>query len=207
MPDWAIAILIAVLTAAATLLLRESVEWLRRPNLKIDFEERDGHKPYILDLFLERQGLDKSNKAKFLRLNVRNTGRKPAMDCEAKMVIVTEGTRETFAPSMHWARRDPPLYKTPDQIYAPIHLNRKDEEPLDIFKLPYCPEEHGLGPGVCIGSMSYREFPFKRNITYLLKVTVYASNTISKPFTFRLCWDGTLEGFDKAVSKGGKEEK
>ena len=71
MPNWAIAVLTAVLAAAATVLFRDLlVEWLRRPNLKIDFEEYDGQKPYILDLFLESEvkvaGL--TDKAKFLRL-------------------------------------------------------------------------------------------------------------------------------------------
>jgi hypothetical protein len=199
MPEWAI----AILSALAALMLREVYEWFRRPRLKIDFEEYEGQKPYILDLFLESEskiaGL--TNKAKFLRLDVHNAGRKPAMDCEAKMVIFKTGKRESFTPSVHWSRRDPAVYKTLDQIYAPIHLNRGDHEPVDLFMLHYHPEEPELGPGACIQSMSPRAFRFERNTVYHIKVTVYASNTISKPFTLKLYWDGTLEGFDKAVHK------
>jgi hypothetical protein len=199
---------IAIITAAAAVLFRELFEYLRRPKLKIDFEEYEGQKPYILDLFLESEtkiaGL--TNKAKFLRLDVHNAGRKPAMDCEAKMVIFKTGKRESFTPSVHWTRRDPAVYKTLDQIYAPMHLNRGDHEPVDLFMLPYHPEEPELGPGACIQSMSPRVFRFERDTAYHIKVTVYASNTISQPFTLKLYWDGTLEGFDKAFQKVGKDE-
>jgi hypothetical protein len=169
--------------------------------LVIDFEEYDNQKPYILDLFMGRMDLTKSNRAKFLRLIVRNIGRSPAMDCEAKMVILKDGKKEIFAPSMHWARRDPILHETIDQIYAPIHLNRSDEESLDILTLTYHPEESELGPGACIESMSHKAFTFERNTTYSLKVTIYANNTVSKPLIFTLRWDGTLKGFDNAVQK------
>jgi hypothetical protein len=205
MESWVIPILTAIGGAAVALIGRVSIEWFKRPRFKIDFEEYDNQKPYILDLFMGRMDFTKSNRAKFLRLIVHNIGRTPAMDCEAKMVILKNGEKETFAPSMHWGRRDPELYCEPNQIYAPIHINRSDDEPLDIFTLPYHPEEPELGVGVCIKSVSHRALSFERNATYLLKVTVYASNTISKPFVFTLLWDGTVQGFDNAVSKGRKD--
>ena len=143
----------------------------------------------------------KTSKAKFLRLNVRNDGRKPALNCEAKMVVLKEEKKEPLKPLIHWSRRDPVVYKTLDQIYAPIHLNKSDEETLDLLMLTYCPEDDGIEPGATICTVSLKEYPFQRDVNYHMKVTVYASNTISKTFVLKLCWDGTLEGFDKAVEK------
>ena len=200
----AIPTLSAIIGAAAALFLREVWEHWRRPRLTVDFEERDKQKPYILDLTIGPRISNVPSKAKFIRLVVHNNGRKPAMDCEAKMVIIKGEDRETLTPVLHWARRDHIIYETPERIYAPIHVNRADEEPLDLFSLPYEPGK-SLGPGAWIESMSARPYQFERNTTYRIQVTVYGNNTVSKPFQFTLHWDGTLEGFDNAFMKGEKE--
>ena len=206
MNNWLIALFSGIGGIIITLFVNWFIRWWGRPRLVIDFEQCDNQKPYILDLFIEHIDLAQTMRSKFLRLIVRNIGRSPAINCEAKMVILKDGKSENFAPSMHWARRDPTLYNNePNQIYAPIHLNRNDYEPLDIFSLSYRPEEPELGPGVCIDSMSHRKFRLERGIIYFLKVTIYARNTVSKPFLFTLHWDGTLAGFDNAVSKGWKD--
>jgi len=208
MNEWVIPLLSAIAGAGVAVGIRELVEWLRKPNLKIDFEEHEGQKPYILDLFLESvvTGAFEREKAKFLRLNVRNAGRKPAMNCEAKMVLLKNGSKEPLRLSLHWSRRDPATYKTLDEIYKPIHLNARDEEPVDLLMLHYCLREpldylreDSIVTGKFITSMSPREYSFERNTAYRIQVTVYASNTISKPFNLKLYWDGTLEGFNGAV--------
>jgi len=205
MPDWAIALLSAGAASILTILLREVVEWWRRPRLKIDFEEVDGQKPYILDLEWESDKAalaGKTPRVKFVRLNVHNAGQKPALDCEAKLVIFERGNREPVVPIIRWSRRDYLVYKTLDQQYAPIHLNRSDDETLELLMLHYYAEETDLPPDVVILSKSFRRHFFRRNVPYLLQVTVYASNAVSKPFWLELYWDGTLEGFNKAVKIG-----
>ena len=201
MPHWAIALLSAAAASVLTTLFREVVACLRQPKLKLDFEECDGRKPYVLDQFWGLRIAGKTSKVKFLRLNVRNDGRKPALNCEAKMVVLKAEKKEPLKPLIHWSRRDPAVYKTLDQIYAPIHLNKRDEETLDLLIPPYYPEDQGIGPGATIQTLSPKEYHFQRNVNYQIEVTVYASNTISKMFALKLCWDGTLEGFDKAVEK------
>jgi hypothetical protein len=209
MPEWAIVLLSAVAGSVLTMLIRGVIEWWRRPRLKIDFEEVGGQKPYILDLSWESDDavpVGKTPRVKFIRLNVQNAGRKPALDCEAKLVIFECGKREPVVPIIHWSRRDYKVYKTLDQQYAPIHLNRSDDETLELLMLRYYAEETELLPGVVIMSRSHRIHSFRRNVTYLIQVTVYASNAVSNPFSLELRWDGTLDGFNKAVRKVEKSK-
>jgi len=203
MPDWALALLSAVAASILTILIREGIEWFNRPRLKIDFEEVEGQKPYILDLRWEsdKTVLGSNPRVKYIRLNVHNAGRKPALDCEAKLVIFMCGKRVPVVPIIHWSRRDYLVYTTLDQQYAPIHLNRNDNETLELLRLQYFAEETELPPGAMIQSVSSRHHFFKRNVSYLIQVTVYANNAISKPFSLELNWDGTLAGLHQAVSK------
>jgi hypothetical protein len=201
MADWAIALLSAAVAAALTILGREIVEWWRRPRLEIDFEEVNGHKPYIHDL-LRAAGEEvkpEMNKVMFLRLNVHNAGRNPAMNCEAKMTILKEGKEEPETPIIHWTRKDPTIYKEIDQHFTPISVNRNDSEKLDTLILLYSSQ----GPEQVdkIGTLSHRRYFFERHIPYHIKVTVYASNADPRDFKFTLYWDGTLDGFHKAVQK------
>ena len=123
------------------------------------------------------------------------------MDCEGKIVIFKVGTNDVYRQSLHWARRDPAIFNNLDQVFSPVNLNRNDEEPLDIFVLKYFLEDKELGPGACIESVSPRIIRLERNIKYNVGITVYTSNTVPKFFTFKLYWDGTLEGYNKAFSK------
>jgi len=200
MPEW----IVAILSALAALILREVYEWLRRPRFEIDFEEHDKRKPCILDLQTAPQISNLPSKAKFIRLVAHNKGRKPAMDCEAKMVITVGENREPVTPILHWSRRNSIVYETPERIYAPLHVNRADKEQLDLFQLSYEPGM-AIGLGACIESASALPYQFERDITYNIAVTIYARNTVSKPFLFTLRWDGTLEGFDNAVTKDGEK--
>ena len=119
--------------------------------------------------------------------------------------------------ALHWSRNDPALYSehwkiiqgqsdNVDKIYAPINLNINDEETVDVFSLPYSfstmPDtDHSLRPSLTIESASLRQLVLLPNITYVCKVTVYASNTNPKSFNFKVNWDGGFEGFDKAFTK------
>ena len=92
MEIWAIPLATAVGGAVVVLLLREFVEWCKRPRFEIDFEERAGQKPYIPDYNNEAmQTAGDIHRIKYLRLMVHNKGKKPAMDCEAKLEISVEG--------------------------------------------------------------------------------------------------------------------
>lgn len=192
-------LLAGIAGAVLATLLRECIEWWRRPNLHIDFEDIDGRKPYVLDQpwGLGMAGL--TSRARILRLSVRNTGQKPAMACEAKLVISKAGNREPLVPIVHWSRRDPAVYETLDQVYAPVHLAKGDEETLDLLCLPYWVEDASLGPGATIQTISPKEYHFERNVVYCVKLVIHASNTISRPFAIRIRWDGTLHGFDESV--------
>jgi hypothetical protein len=49
--------------------------------------------------------------------------------------------------------------------------------------------------------MSFRRIPLERNTEYIIRTSVYANNAAAKAFRFKVNWDGTLEGFDKAFTK------
>jgi hypothetical protein len=202
MPEW----VIAILSALAALLLKEAYEWLTRPRIKIDIEKLIGRSPHVVDFSLGEQVMGIESKARFLRLRVYNLGKKPASNCEAKVVVLLEEDKDTAVQALHWARRDPKLYTSLDQIYAPIHINSRDNELLDVLELNYnvdidAQEIKDLSPDKCIETVSPYSIMLERNKTYQLETTIYANNALSKPFRFQVKWDGTVEGFDKAITK------
>ena len=68
MPHWAIALLSAAAASVLTTLFREVVACLRQPKLKLDFEECDGRKPYVLDQFWGLRIAGKTSKVNFFVL-------------------------------------------------------------------------------------------------------------------------------------------
>ena len=206
MLEWVINIFSAIGGAIIALLGGILVSWLRRPKLEIDFEKLMGASPRIVDFSLGEHILGIESKARFLRLRVYNVGRKPALNCEAKVVVLLEEDKDTAVQTLHWARRDPKLYTGLDQIYAPIHINSRDNELLDVLELNYNVDIDtqgikDLSPDDCIETVSPYSIMLERNKTYQLETTVYANNAISKPFRFQVKWDGTVEGFNKAFKK------
>jgi hypothetical protein len=214
MESWVIPLITAIGGAGVALIGREFIEWSKRPNLNIDFEERAGQKPYTPDYNNEAmQTAGDVHRIRYLRLKVRNKGKKPAMDCEAKLEISVE-SGETNKVALHWSRRDPALYSKsryivessadPEKIFAPINLNIDDEETVDVLCLRYyysalANTDHSPHfPN--IESVSLRQLELSANITFFAKVTIYSSNTIPKSFKFKMNWDGTLEGFSKAFT-------
>jgi len=217
--SWVVPVLSAIGGAAVALIGREFIEWYRRPKLNIDFEEREGQKPYNPDYYDETLPALASGltfRAKYLRLIVRNNGHKPTMDCEAKLELFAEN-EITSNTTIHWSRRDPALYSKygeggallsieTEKVYAPISLNINDKEIVDVFRVIYSVSivleaDHTPRAYPYIESVSLRQIVLQPNNTYHCKVTVYASNTVPKSFNFKVNWDGTLEGFNKAFTK------
>ena len=196
MDTWAIPLLYAIGGAVAALGGRELVEWYKRPRLEINFEERNGQKPFIPDdNWEEMAAIGKVYKIKHFRLIVKNRGKKPAMNCEAKLEIniKNEGNITSNKVALHWSR---------------INLNINDEEPIEVLQLPYSfssqpdTDHNELIPyGNEIRSASFRELVLHSNVTYQCIVTVYSSNTNPKSFKFEVKWDGKVEGYNKAFTK------
>lgn len=219
MESWVIPVLTAIGGAAVALIGRESIEWFKRPRLSIDFEEREGQKPYIPDYNDESMhSAGDTYRVKYLRLIVHNKGKKPAMDCEAKLEIILDEARNMpYNVALHWSRRDPALYSEyleggilssidNEKVFAPISLNINDKETVDVFRLPYSfstvpNADHSPRFLSVIESASLRQLQLQPKTMYQCKVTVYSSNTSPKSFKYKLNWDGTLDGFSRAFTK------
>jgi hypothetical protein len=222
LPEWVIPLLTAIGGALVAIIIRESIEWYRRPRLKIDFEKRAGQIPYITDLHdsSEYKGEERTSRIKYFRIKVSNEGKKPAMNCEAKLEITTNTEDDLFSNkvALHWTRNDPKLYSEyryfdehdmwahADKSFAPISLNINDEENIDVLRLTYSlstlPDtDTSPRPESDMESVSLRQLVLQPKTIYQCKVTVYASNTTPKSFKFKVNWDGTVEGFGKAFTK------
>jgi hypothetical protein len=204
--SWGIPLLSAIGGAAVVLVGREFIEWIKSPRLKIDFENWIDARPRIRDFSFGEKVLGIEHKGRRLRLKVYNMGKKPALNCEAKVVVTLIEDKDTGVQTLHWTRRDPKLYETLERIYAPIHLNSRDNESLDVLELTYDVDKDkqrltDLSPDACIETISPYSIMLERNKTYQLEITVYANNAISKPFRFQVNWDGTVEGFNTAFNK------
>ncbi|MCK4829699.1 hypothetical protein KA005_78975 [bacterium] len=219
MPEWLISLISVIVGAAIGIGGTELVQFLKRPRLEIDFEEKEKQKPYIPDFNDESVSASGITfRVRYLRLRIRNIGKKPATDCEPKLEIFIENEVEPASKTtLHWSRRDPALYSNygeggallsvePEKVYAPISLNINDEETVDVFRLQYSfsttPNTDLTPRGYPhIESISLRQLVIQSNSSYHCKVTVYASNAIPKSFSFITCWDGTLKGFNKAFAE------
>ena len=110
MTEWISNLLSAIGGVVVALLGRVLIEWFRQTRLEIDFEERAGQKPYTPDYNNETmKTAGDVHRIRYLRLKVCNKGKKPAMDCEAKLELNVE-KGEINKVALHWSRRDPALY-------------------------------------------------------------------------------------------------
>lgn len=204
MESWVVPVLTAIGGAAVALIGRESIEWFKRPRLSIDFERSKDAYPLTADYNDESiKAAGTSFRIVFLRLNVRNKGQTTAYDCDAKMELIETRRKDHYRKSLHWSKRDPRLYDSLDQIYSPINLNRNDEETVDVLQLKYSytntdPQRR---PSPDIETVSLGILQLQSNIDFFIKVTIYARNTTSKLFYFKVNWDGTIDGFNKAFTK------
>lgn len=215
MNAWVIPLLTAIGGAGVALAGQQFFEWYRRPRLAIGFEESDD-KPTIADLndVPLNPVAGYNYKAKCFRLRVRNVGRKPAIGCEAKLELWPAGKKPSIINRVvvRWARRDPILYRdgnstvdNAEKIFAPLDLNIHDEELLSVFRLPYIISTRpgtGLSPSATSGieSESLWHLAPGSNGEYQCRVTVYSGTASPASFGFKVCWNGTLEGFDTAFS-------
>jgi hypothetical protein len=220
MPEWVVPLLTAIGGAIVALVGREIIEWYERPRLRLDFEEREGQYPYTQDFNDEKVSMAGYNcRAKYFRLKVRNEGKKPALNCIAKLeIILTDLQNTPNKVSLHWSCNDPALFtkdgdislgliENADKIFAPIDLNVEDEEIVDVLMLSYMtpaiPNTNNTPePNPFMESVSLRQIQLPSEWAYSGKVTIYAKNTRPESFKFNVTWDGTVEGFNKAFTKG-----
>lgn len=211
MDIWVIPLLTAIGGAAVALIGKEVIEFFKRPRLEIDFEKRGQEYPLIEDYNDESMigGLDTTFRILYLRLVVSNKGNSTANDCEAKLELRPTKRKDQYIKSLHWSKRDPRIYETLDQVYSPINLNKNDEETIDILKLQYSHKssEPEPKPHPYIETVSPSALWLYKDEEYYIKTTIYASNTTSQPFYFKVNWDGTVEGFSKAFKKVGNFPK
>lgn len=222
MPEWLISLISVIVGSIIGITGTELLQWWKRPKFKIDFEEGEGRKPWTPDYNSDYTlAAGDINRTRYFRLAVRNIGKKPAMNCEAKIETSfdIENTITRVVTALHWSRRDPALYwksgtsklgfseNVSEKVFAPIDLNIDDQETVDVFRLPYhfstLPRVNHTPQFInSIESVSLRPIVLQPNTTYNCKVTVYATNTNPESFTFQVSWDGTLEGFNKAFTVG-----
>jgi hypothetical protein len=193
-----IPLLTAIIGAAVALVGKEIIAWWRRPKLIIDFESSVNEYPVIQDYNDMVIGGDgSSSRVIMLRLNVVNRGKTTAYDCEAKMDLVTPVRKSKYRQTLHWSKHHPAIYKSPEQIYSPINLNRNDSETLDTILLRYGTVDSD--PKKIQSHMetySAGGLQLYGNEDYYIKVTIYARNTTSRSFNFRVNWNSTIEGFN-----------
>jgi len=167
---------------------RLAKKW-RRPHLEIDFKECNKIKPYIdiqsgTNFFYEPT-------SKFLRMVIKNSGRTPATYCEAKLTITMDCTEKPFHGILHWVKRDPLIFNSLDDLFAPITINAMDSEELDLLRLRINADK--------IETVTDRIIFIEPRRTFLLKVSVLTGIGNNPTKTFAIKWDGTYDGFDKCI--------
>jgi len=208
--SWVIPFLTAILGAVVALASKEIIAWWRRPKLLIDFERSVNEYPVIQnynDMVIGGDG--SSNRVIMLRLNVVNKGKTTAYECEAKMDLLTPVRKSKYRQTLHWSKHHPAIYKSPEQIYFPINLNRNDSETIDTILLRYGTIDSD--PKKIQSHMetySAGGLQLYGNEDYYIRVRIYAHNTTSRSFNFKVNWNSTIEGFNpQAFTKIGSIPK
>jgi hypothetical protein len=189
------AILNVIVGGLAAILLRETVDWIRKPMLQMDLD-LTALKPFTQQLITPNRELEKVGVSKFVRLKVDNSGRKAASYCEAKIEPMDEKGNSLFDPSiLHWVRKYATVYPKPEEQYAPITINRGDHEFLDVL---YVFKPSNSDDGVGAMTYSHRPYPLLAHKGYRLNVTVFSENATPKKGTVCFTWDGTWDGFNES---------
>jgi hypothetical protein len=187
---------------------------LNKPRLNVEIDADEYGSPFIVSNFINEDGWRVDGgiesggyiNALFYRLRVRNKGRAPALNCEARFrVYVTENgvkRQEPVSGLLHWVIRDPTL--EPDRQFEPIHLNPgAPPESLDLLMLPYTiivthkdgkPHRDTYYADE-LRIYSVRPYLLCTGKDYELEVTVSANNASARPFHLKLNWDGSPERF------------
>jgi len=218
MPEWLITLISVIVGAAIGIGGTELIQWRKRPKLVINFEERNKIKPYITDVndyIAAAKGTSKGvYRTKYLRLKVHNKGKNAALNCEPKLELALgSGNDEpNNASTIHWSRRDYLLYTkdldliTPvtdmEKAYAPIDINRDEVEYLEVLRMHYWysikPNKRmpQLKSELTSASVPTVALLFQPDTEYYLKVTVYSKNAVPVYKSFKIKWDGTVDGFN-----------
>jgi hypothetical protein len=186
--DFGTQLLSAILGAAAAILLRELVVWIRRPVLQISLDLS------ALRTFAIIGEVDVEGFGKYVRLRVHNNGLRAARGCEAKIEPMDDQGTSLFDPSiLHWVRRYAAIYGRPQDQFAPIVINRRDHEFLDVIQIQRWQKPNSL----LVSTYSHRPYIFKPNKSYKLKITLFSENSEPKSVTICFLWDGTWDGFNE----------
>ena len=216
MPEWLISLISVIVGAAIGIGGTELIKWLKRPKLEINFDifpDLDFN-----DYEAQAEGYHGNGavyKAKFLRLVIRNKGKSTALNCGAKLVLITNDNK--YSSPVHWSKRDPILYQRfengkkvleLDKIFAPIDISRSNSETLEVIKFRYWYSIAMNADHSPKRDIQYISLPPPLNNLMLLsdekytfEITVYAHNAKAVNFKFHCKWDGTIEGFDKAFTR------
>ncbi len=171
--------------------IREIADFFRKPRLSIEID-LSALKPFSI--------AETPHFAKYWRLRIKNSGRRPAQYSEAKFEAFDESDNSLFDPSiLHWVRRYPVLYSKEQTLlqFEPITINSKDHEYLDVIQLVSLDHQTHPGRALSMSTYSHRPFQFKPHAKYVFKVTIYSRNANPLSSKFCLQWDDTWEGFDK----------
>jgi len=187
----------ALIGALAAVILREGFIWIWRPRLEVDFEEFGGKKPYVHQ-FTETGSSMMFQQVppraiRVLRLRVHDGGGRAAEACEAKLEVRRDGALDPAVFILHWARRDPRIFKELDQVYAPVTINRGGSEALDVLRLAESSQR--------IESISTQTFWFEPNVKYELTVVITSANAGPVAFRMMLEWDGAWDGLGSSVAR------
>jgi hypothetical protein len=163
---------------------------MRRPKFKISFSESS---PFCKSI-IEGEAPDTVEKARWIRLNVENTGKSIAKQCLAKLVKITSADGQIgkhFDPvQLHWASTD---WNTPSPDYhlPTMDLNRGADEFLDLLVTKaddlsiYIGGEDGLfSPEITQRRRLLNKLPQGK---YILEVIVYGADV--EPLTKYVCLD------------------
>ena len=71
-------------------------------------------------------------------------------------------------------------------------------EPLDILRLTWEEVESGEESDVNLVLYTIGEIRLEPKHTYEVELVFTSSNVVIEPFTFRILWDGTVDGFADA---------
>jgi hypothetical protein len=187
-------LLFAFLGGSVATVLREVIEWIRRPQLQLSLDLTA-----LKDFRIEDSQRSTLGWGRYIRLKVHNNGLRAAYRCEAKIEPLDEKGNTLFDPSiLHWVRKYAAVFPRIEDQYAPITVNRTDHEFLDVISIFRTPK-----PPILIGVQTYshRPYPLGPNKDYQLKVTVFSANARAKTLTICFRWDGTWQGFNSDCVK------
>lgn len=194
--------------------LARMTDWFAKPRLKIEIDSDSDGKAYVLPVSIDGDGWRKDRllvergytQGLFLRLNVTNAGRSPAMNCEARFRVYSvrngDRVREPAGGPMHWVIRDPD--NEPERQFEPVHVNPKAvAESLDVLVLPFSSittfdggeRQDRTYYADALRFYSVQPYLIHPNKEYELEITVSANNTVAKPVRLKINWNGTPEHF------------